>query len=65
MSASASNKGKAKEQPLASLLAGATAGGLESFITYPLESLKTQVQFGALDGKVSPFPPSLVSVVLM
>jgi solute carrier family 25 citrate transporter 1 len=47
-------KGKAKEKPLASLLAGATAGGIESFVTFPLESLKTQLQFGALDGsKVS------------
>jgi len=46
-------KGKGKEQPLASLLAGATAGGIESFITFPLESIKTQTQFGALaDTKV-------------
>ncbi|RSH90933.1 hypothetical protein EHS25_010109 [Saitozyma podzolica] len=44
-------KGKAKEKPIASLLAGATAGGVESFITFPLESLKTQLQFGALEGK--------------
>ena len=52
--ASASSKGKAKEQPIASLLAGATAGGIESFVTFPLESLKTQLQFGALEGgKVS------------
>jgi hypothetical protein len=43
-------KGKEKEKPLASLLAGATAGGVESFITYPFESLKTQLQFGALNG---------------
>lgn len=49
MSAAAA-KGKAKEKPLASLLAGATAGGIESFITFPLESLKTQLQFGALEG---------------
>lgn len=50
----AANKGKAKEQPIASLLAGATAGGIEAFITFPLESLKTQLQFGALEGgKVS------------
>lgn len=52
-----SHKGKGKEKPLASLIAGATAGGLESFVTYPLESLKTQVQFGSIDGgKVCPSP---------
>jgi solute carrier family 25 citrate transporter 1 len=43
-------KGKGKENPIASLIAGAAAGGVESFITYPLESLKTQLQFGALEG---------------
>lgn len=42
----------AKEQPIASLIAGATAGGVEAFITYPLESLKTQLQF-THDKKVS------------
>lgn len=47
-----SPKGKEKEKPIASLIAGATAGGVEAFITYPLESLKTQLQFQA-DGKVS------------
>lgn len=47
----ASAKGKAKEKPFASLLAGATAGGIESFVTFPLESLKTQLQFGALNGE--------------
>lgn len=51
-------KGKGKEKPVASLLAGATAGGIESFVTFPLESLKTQLQFGSLrsaDGKVCAF----------
>ena len=58
MSAAAA-KGKAKEKPLASLLAGATAGGIESFITFPLESLKTQLQFGALEGgKVRDMAPT-------
>lgn len=47
---SAQARGKAKEKPIASLLAGATAGGVEAFITFPLESIKTQLQFGALDG---------------
>ncbi|WOO76830.1 putative mitochondrial carrier [Vanrija pseudolonga] len=46
-----SPKGKEKEKPIASLLAGATAGGVEAFITYPLESLKTQLQFGSPSGK--------------
>lgn len=49
-------KGKGKEKPLASLLAGATAGGVESFITFPLENLKTQLQFASLGpGKVCRF----------
>lgn len=47
---SAQAREKAKEKPIASLLAGATAGGVEAFITFPLESIKTQLQFGALDG---------------
>lgn len=56
---SAAAKGKEKEKPIASLLAGATAGGVESFITYPFESLKTQLQFGALNGqKVARFSPA-------
>nr|XP_018262175.1 solute carrier family 25 (mitochondrial citrate transporter), member 1 [Kwoniella dejecticola CBS 10117]OBR84333.1 solute carrier family 25 (mitochondrial citrate transporter), member 1 [Kwoniella dejecticola CBS 10117] len=45
-----SAKGKEKEKPIASLLAGAIAGGTEAFVTFPLESLKTQLQFGALEG---------------
>lgn len=44
---------KAKEKPIASLIAGATAGGVEAFITYPLENLKTQLQFGGPNGAVS------------
>lgn len=57
MSTGVSSKGKGREQPIASLLAGATAGGIEGFVTFPLESLKTQVQFGTLvseNGKVCP-----------
>lgn len=39
---------------MASLMAGALAGGVEAFVTFPLESLKTQLQFGTLNGgKVS------------
>jgi solute carrier family 25 citrate transporter 1 len=51
-----STKGKEREKPLASLAAGAVAGGVESFITFPLESVKTQIQFGtavSASGKVS------------
>jgi hypothetical protein len=40
-------KGKQREKPLASLLAGATAGAIEGFVTYPTEYAKTQLQFGA------------------
>ena len=43
----ATAKGKQKEKPLASLLAGATAGAIEGFVTYPTEYAKTQLQFGA------------------
>jgi len=60
-----SGKGKEKEKPLASLLAGATAGGVESFITYPFESLKTQLQFGALNGDKVFHPSYTVNGELM
>lgn len=53
-----SAKGKEKEKPLASLAAGAIAGGIESFVTFPLESLKTQLQFGTLSGSGKVSPPS-------
>ena len=43
-----SSKGKEKEKPLASLIAGATGGAVEAFCTYPFESVKTQLQFGQL-----------------
>lgn len=35
-----------KEQPWHSLLAGATAGAVEGFVTYPTEFVKTTSQFG-------------------
>ncbi|KAF8637153.1 hypothetical protein AX17_003057 [Amanita inopinata Kibby_2008] len=35
-----------KEKPLHSLFAGATAGAMEAFITYPTEFVKTRSQFG-------------------
>ncbi|OCF37164.1 solute carrier family 25 (mitochondrial citrate transporter), member 1 [Kwoniella heveanensis CBS 569] len=50
MASAQTAKGKGKENPVASLAAGAIAGGTEAFVTYPLESLKTQLQFGALEG---------------
>lgn len=39
------NKGKGREKPLASLLAGTTAGAIEGFVTYPTEFAKTRLQF--------------------
>jgi len=60
-----SGKGKEKEKPFASLLAGATAGGVESFITYPFESLKTQLQFGALNGDKVSHSSYIVNAKLM
>ncbi|KAI9634692.1 putative mitochondrial inner membrane citrate transporter [Dioszegia hungarica] len=51
-------KGKEREKPLASLAAGAVAGGVESFITFPLESVKTQIQFGtAVSASGKPLSP--------
>jgi len=38
------------EKPLASLLAGTTAGAIEGFVTYPTEYAKTQLQFAAGKG---------------
>ncbi|KAF4611733.1 hypothetical protein D9613_003644 [Agrocybe pediades] len=35
-----------KEKPLHSLFAGATAGAIEAFVTYPTEFVKTRSQFG-------------------
>ncbi|KAG9052275.1 hypothetical protein FS842_010217 [Serendipita sp. 407] len=35
-----------KEEPWHSLLAGATAGAVEGFVTYPTEFVKTSSQFG-------------------
>ncbi|KAI0033494.1 mitochondrial tricarboxylate transporter [Vararia minispora EC-137] len=35
-----------KEKPLHSLVAGATAGAIEAFVTYPTEFVKTRSQFG-------------------
>jgi solute carrier family 25 citrate transporter 1 len=40
------SSGPRKEKPLHSLFAGATAGAVEAFITYPTEFVKTRSQFG-------------------
>lgn len=52
------------EKPLASLLAGTTAGAIEGFVTYPTEYAKTQLQFAAGQGvtKVSRFYSFLSSL---
>jgi solute carrier family 25 citrate transporter 1 len=43
-----------KEKPLHSLIAGATAGGIEAFTTYPTEFVKTRSQFsGQKQGAIS------------
>ncbi|EIW67639.1 hypothetical protein TREMEDRAFT_33282 [Tremella mesenterica DSM 1558] len=57
------SKGKEKEKAVASLIAGATAGGVEAFTTYPFESLKTQLQFASTDGK-RPTPYGLLRETL-
>jgi len=43
--------------PLMSLIAGGTAGGIESFLTYPFEFAKTRVQLRASRGEPSPKNP--------
>ncbi|TFK62974.1 mitochondrial tricarboxylate transporter [Pluteus cervinus] len=42
---------KQREKPIHSLFAGATAGAIEAFVTYPTEFVKTRSQFG---GKKEP-----------
>jgi solute carrier family 25 citrate transporter 1 len=46
------SKGKQREKPIASLLAGATAGAIEGFVTYPTEFAKTQLQFAGRNSAV-------------
>lgn len=41
-----------KENPLHSLIAGAAAGAIEAFVTYPTEFIKTRSQFGGRKEKV-------------
>jgi len=42
-----SHKGKGKEVFSTSLAAAAIAGSVESFVSFPLESIKTQLQLNA------------------
>ncbi|KAK5099494.1 hypothetical protein LTR70_002395 [Exophiala xenobiotica] len=46
--------------PAMSLIAGGTAGGIESFLTYPFEFAKTRVQLRAEKGIPTPRNPFLV-----
>ncbi|KAK5942684.1 hypothetical protein PMZ80_005250 [Knufia obscura] len=46
--------------PLMSLIAGGTAGGIESFLTYPFEFAKTRVQLRAEKGIPTPRNPFVV-----
>jgi len=46
--------------PVMSLIAGGTAGGIESFLTYPFEFAKTRVQLRAEKGIPTPRNPFLV-----
>jgi len=46
--------------PVMSLIAGGTAGGIESFVTYPFEFAKTRVQLRAEKGIPTPRNPFLV-----
>jgi hypothetical protein len=44
-----SSQSSAAPSPHISLLAGVIAGGVEGFVTYPAEFVKTRAQFGASD----------------
>lgn len=52
------------EKPLASLLAGTTAGAIEGFVTYPTEYAKTQLQFAAGKGISKVCTCAVLDVVL-
>lgn len=47
--------GDAQTPPIVSLLAGGTAGGIESFLTYPFEYAKTRVQLRGESTARNPF----------
>ncbi|CAO1624346.1 unnamed protein product [Parajaminaea phylloscopi] len=47
---------KRKEKPLNSLVAGAIAGAIEGFATYPTEFVKTRAQFAVAAGAKPPGP---------
>ncbi|KAH8922224.1 mitochondrial carrier [Atractiella rhizophila] len=56
-----SGKGKKPDSPTASLLAGAFAGVVEGFVTYPAEFVKTQSQFATSQGQKPPSPFRIAS----
>ncbi|CEH13650.1 mitochondrial tricarboxylate transporter [Ceraceosorus bombacis] len=51
---------KRQEKPLNSLVAGAFAGAVEGFATYPTEYVKTQAQFAVASGAKPPGPFAIV-----
>ncbi|KAJ9124141.1 hypothetical protein QFC22_000937 [Naganishia vaughanmartiniae] len=64
--AGAVSKGKQREKPIASLLAGATAGAIEGFVTYPTEFAKTQLQFAgrtSTSGNVGVKPVGPIGII--
>lgn len=53
-----------KDKPLASLIAGTTAGAIEGVATYPIEYTKTVSQFAVRGGGKPPSPISIVKDTL-
>ncbi|PWN32399.1 mitochondrial carrier [Meira miltonrushii] len=51
---------KRQEKPFNSLFAGALAGAIEGFVTYPTEFVKTQAQFAASQGQKPPGPIAII-----
>ncbi|UZJ53145.1 hypothetical protein CBS101457_002465 [Exobasidium rhododendri] len=55
---------KRQEKPLNSLVAGAIAGAVEGFTTYPTEFVKTQAQFSVAHGTKPPGPVQIIKNTL-
>ncbi|PWN92936.1 mitochondrial tricarboxylate transporter [Acaromyces ingoldii] len=55
---------KRQEKPLNSLFAGAVAGAVEGFATYPTEFVKTQAQFAVASGSGPPGPITIIKDTL-
>ncbi|KDN36393.1 mitochondrial carrier [Tilletiaria anomala UBC 951] len=49
-----------RDKPMHSLIAGATAGAVEGFVTYPIEYTKTVAQFAQRNGEKPPGPIHIV-----